>query len=369
MSSRSAPLDLPQRLPLSAQAATALRHALAERRWQEFLPSERHLCDLLRVSRPTVRTALQQLAQEGLIEIRHGRRNRLLAAPPRPAAARRRLLALVTTEPVEHLPHSAFRSLSEMRAHLAAHGFGSELLVCPRRSAAVQRRRLEGFVRQNGVAGCVLISVSKELQQWCAATRLPTLVLGSCHESVDLPSLDLAYRAVCRHAAGVLRRKGHRRIALVVPESGAAGDLASEEGFREGGRAPGSSAAAETNILRHDGSAAGLAARLDALLASAHPPTGLLVAKPAHTLAVLVQLLRRGHRVPGDFAVIARDSDPLFEDAIAHYRFAEDAFARRLVRLVSQLMGQGRLPSTPHLLFPRYVAGGTVAARAPAAAG
>lgn len=363
MSSRATPLDLPQRITLSAQAATALRRAIAERRWRESLPSERHLCEMLQVSRPTIRTALQQLAQEGLIEIRQGRRVQLLAPASRPAAPRGRLIAFVTPDPVEQMTHSAFRGVSEMRAHLTAHGFGSELLVCPMRSAAAQRRRLEIFVRQNGVGACVLISVSKDLQQWCAAARIPTLVLGSCHETVHLPSLDIAYRAVCRHAAGVLHGKGHRRIALLVPESGAAGDLASEEGFREGGRPLEHAAGAETMVVRHNGTAKGLSARLESLLDSPRPPTALLVAKPVHTLAVIVHLLRRGCRVPDDIAVIARDSDPLFEDTIAHYRFAEETFARRLVRLMSRLVSQGRLPPKPHLLFPRYVAGGTVNAR------
>src|ERR1700712_4951146 len=38
----------------------------------EALPSERHLAELLGVSRPAVREALQRLSQAGLVEVRHG---------------------------------------------------------------------------------------------------------------------------------------------------------------------------------------------------------------------------------------------------------------------------------------------------------
>src|SRR3978361_1150962 len=36
------------------------------------LPSERRLAEVLRVSRPAVREALQRLSQAGLVEVRHG---------------------------------------------------------------------------------------------------------------------------------------------------------------------------------------------------------------------------------------------------------------------------------------------------------
>jgi hypothetical protein len=40
--------------------------------------------------------------------------------------------------------------------------------MCPSGSAAVQRRKLETFLRQNRVLCCVLLSLGKELQEWFA---------------------------------------------------------------------------------------------------------------------------------------------------------------------------------------------------------
>ncbi|MBI5771709.1 MAG: substrate-binding domain-containing protein [Verrucomicrobia bacterium] len=360
MSSQPPVFELPRRHSLSAQAATAIRKAIAEGTWRESLPSERRLCELFQVSRPTIRTALRLLADESLIEIRHGRRNRLLSRPTAAAAPRSRLVLLVSHQPIAHTSLTAYQGLAEMRAHLAEHGFSTEVLICPARSACAQQRRLATFVRQNRVFCCVLISVSQGLQRWCVDHAIPALVLGSCHATVRLPSLDVDYRAVCRHAAGLLRSQGHRRLALLVPDSGMAGDLASEEGFREGSRGPASTSEADARIVRHNGTKPGIHSRLDALFAAPRPPTALLIAKPVHTLAVLTYLLRRGLRVPDDVALIVRDSDHLYEDALSHYRIEGETFAHRLTRLMLQLVNQGYLNPEPNLIFPRYVSCGTV---------
>ena len=116
MSSHRGVLDLPKRLSLSSQAADALRKAIAGNAWPEFLPSERRLCQLLQVSRPTVRTALGLLAQEGLIEIHHGRRHQLLTRPAAPA-----------THTVRFADHIALEQAS--LASVEERGFWRDLLA------------------------------------------------------------------------------------------------------------------------------------------------------------------------------------------------------------------------------------------------
>jgi LacI family transcriptional regulator len=325
------------------------------------LPSERRLCEILQVSRPTVRTALQALAREGLIEINQGKRNRLLASAPRLHPNRSRRVLLVSHQPIAQTSSTAYQGISEMRAHLAKHGFTTEVLVCPPQSPRTQQRKLETFLRQNRVVCCVLLSVGRELQEWCAARSIPALVLGSCHSEVKLPSLDVDYRAVCRHAAGVFRGKGHRRLAFLLPDSGLAGDLASEAGFREGCAPARSGGECSPLIARHAGSVASIVSRLESLLRLLHPPTALLVAKPLHTLAVITSLLKRGCRVPDDISLISRDRESLFAETISHYHFEDDLFAHRLSRLMLQLVDQGYLQPEPSLIFPRYVSCGTVA--------
>lgn len=360
--SRSTPL-LPQRTFLTTQVAAAVRRGIEEGTWKEVLPGERRLCEMYQVSRPTVRAALRLLQKEKLLEIRHGRRNRICAAgKTRPATSETRLVVLITTEPIGRLSYTAFQYISEMRSHLLEAGFPSEVLVCESRSGQAQQRKIETFFQHNRVFCCVLLSVSKEVQQWFAARSMPALVLGSCHPKVSLPSLDSDNRAVCRHAAGVLLAKGHRRLALVVPDSGVAGDIASEEGFREGVASSGH-ADALALIVRHNGTARNLTTRLESLFRSSQAPTALLVAKPLHVLMTVIYLLKRGLAVPDAVSLIARDKDYTFDAVnppIDHYEFPEGAFAQRLTRLMLMLVNQGHLPPEPNFIFPHYAKGGTV---------
>jgi DNA-binding LacI/PurR family transcriptional regulator len=362
MNSSQPPFEIPKRHSLAAQAADSIQKAIADGTWREYLPSERRLCEMLRVSRPTIRTALRMLAENGLLEIRQGRRNRLLTQPLPAPRRQSRMVGLVTHEPFSHMALATYQIISEMRAHLAEQGFTTEVLVYQAKSALAQQRKLEEFVRQNRVLCCVLLSVSKDLQMWFSEHSVPALVLGSCHSQIKLPSLDVDYRSVCRHAGGIFLSKGHRRMALVVPNSGVAGDLASEVGFMESIQHD-RLINARASIVRHNCTAQSITTKLDALFNSAHAPTALLVAKPQHVFIVILYLLKRGLTVPDTVSFIARDHDHIFETVsppIAHYTLQDHTFAHRLSRLMLQMVSHGNLESAPSLIFPKYFPGCTV---------
>jgi len=352
--------DIPKRLSLSAQAAIAIRKAIEQGAWHDRLPSERRLCSVFKVSRPTIRTALHLLAKEGLLDVHPGRRGRLLPRPLSRSGRRSRLVVLVTHEPVSHLTTSANQGAGEMRAHLADHGFVTEVLVCPPHSARVQQRMLETFFRHNPVFCCVLMSVGRVVQEWFAERPVPALVYGSCYPGMKLPYLDWDYHAVCRHAAGTFLGKGHRRLALILPKTGLAGDLASEAGFREAVSSHPS--ASSLTVLRHSGSVQSMTAKLNALFNSPAAPTALLVARTENVFAVIIYLLRRGITMPDTISLIARDNDHIFEGImpIAHYQFGDETFAKRLSRLMLRMVDQGFLAPEPNLILPRYVPGSTV---------
>jgi GntR family transcriptional regulator len=60
--------------PLYLQLAKRLAEAIRNGRWSpgDALPSERQMCEILSVSRVTLRKALDTLAADGLVEARHG---------------------------------------------------------------------------------------------------------------------------------------------------------------------------------------------------------------------------------------------------------------------------------------------------------
>ncbi|MBL9215691.1 MAG: GntR family transcriptional regulator [Opitutaceae bacterium] len=358
---------IPQRQYLSTQAAAYLREGILQRTWREHLPSERRLCELLRVSRPTVRAALHLIAKEGLIEVSQGRRNRIITAGARrQPAAPRRLVVIITHLPLTGLRTDTYHSVSELRAHLATHGFATEYLVCQGRSVTEQRRQLSTFLRQNPVFCCVLLSLRRELQQWFATQSIPALVLGSCPPEIPLPSLDTDYRAAGRHAAGILLGKGHRRLAAITTDVNAGGDLTSEEGFVAGVTEGPHAREARVTVLRHGGPTARLYKQLDQLFVPADAPTAVFVVREDLAFIVLNYLLQRGLSVPDKVSFISRDPNPVFAQLLpplAHYTFEAGAYNHRLSRLMLQLVTHGSLPPEPNLIFPDFYPGGSVAKR------
>jgi DNA-binding LacI/PurR family transcriptional regulator len=159
----------------------------------------------------------------------------------------------------------------------------------------------------------------------------------------------------------VLLRKGHRRLALVLPQDAYGGDVVSEEGLREAmASVPGT---APLRVLRHDGTTTHLCSLLDEALLSPNPPTAFLVARTLRVLTVMMHLMRRGKRIPQDVAVISRDNDPVLESTtplVARYAINHVQFARRLSTAARQLAETGSLPARPIRLMPKFLAGATV---------
>jgi DNA-binding LacI/PurR family transcriptional regulator len=148
-----------------------------------------------------------------------------------------------------------------------------------------------------------------------------------------------------------------------MPAFVGAGTLASEQGFFEAVGHLGQTAGGRAFVVRHNGSASDLAAKLDVVFDSPRPPSALLVARPEHVFFVLNYLQKRNLAVPSEVSIIARDQDGIFASLnppIAHYFFDGDMFSRRLTRLVFQLVTRGFLPPKSHLIFPRFFVGRSV---------
>lgn len=74
-------LDRKSPIPLYLQLKDVLASRIAEGEFDEQLPSERQLCDEFDISRTTVREALRELNQQGLIQTVPGR-GAFVASPP-----------------------------------------------------------------------------------------------------------------------------------------------------------------------------------------------------------------------------------------------------------------------------------------------
>lgn len=352
--------SVPPRPSLITHSADFLREALLRGEWQEVLPSERTLCTRLRISRPTLRAVLAQLEQEGVISAVVNKRRQILAVSQTSGkASASRMIALLTPVPQQAMPPFVLFWVDALRELLAEAGYQMEVHICPHCFTTKPAGGLKKLAQRVPAAAWVMFRSTPVMQRWFIEQKLPAIVAGSCADGVELPSVDLDYRATCRHAATMLMQKGHRRIALLLPDSAHGGDVVSAQGFREAfaGRD------AEPCVLPHHETAEQVIECLNEALRHKPVPTAFLVARSSHTLTVITHLLRLGHKLPRDFAVVSRDDDAFLDHVTPKVtRYSADAakFAKRLARLVLELAQTGHTSTKPVRLMPDLRRGETV---------
>jgi DNA-binding LacI/PurR family transcriptional regulator len=352
---------LPHRITLASQTVQSLRDAIVAGHWQGYLPGERELCARLRVSRQTLRTALEELQREGWLEVADRKRRRIKPnRAPQGAAPHSKVIAGLSIKPLLAMSASSIVMVDELRDHLTRAGFSLQLHVSPACFSAHPARALDALTARSPAAAWILFGSLEPMQAWFIRHQVPCLVAGSCAPGVALPSIDIDYRAACRHAGGLLRRNGHRRVAFIRTDAAYGGDADSEEGLRE---SMSGDPAASLQVVRHNGTAAHLMALFDKALKSAQPPTACVVARCAHALTVVTHLLRQGKRIPEDLAVISRDDDAYLEHVtpdVTRYSVNQLQFARRVSAAARELAESGTLPPRAMRLMPKLVRGETV---------
>jgi len=364
---------LPQKSSLVAQTAAILKDRIQSGEWHKWLPGEHELAAQFRVARMTLRAALAQLERAGIIRARQGRRREIVARKRRAASGVSGRVLLLTPVPLQLLTHLHVFCANELRDSLEKIGFHFEIHAERGLYGHGMGAGLERLMKQLRPAGCLLVSSPEKMQLWFSRRRLPCVIWGSKYPGVDLPSVDKAYKAVCRHAVGILLGRGHRRIVLFNPESGAAGDVQSEEGFQEG-LIRASHSDLQGNVVRHDGTVRDMRTKLDLLWRRPDRPTALLVSRAANVLAVMGHLMRRGVRFPEDVALISRDHEPFLEQmvpSVARYVISPESMAHRMSTAVVETVQSGLTSLANYQIMPEFAEGETLAhaaARPPAAA-
>ncbi|MBI4023769.1 MAG: substrate-binding domain-containing protein [Verrucomicrobia bacterium] len=357
-------MQIPLRSSLVEQALAILRREILSGRWGQRMPPERELGERLKISRPTVRAALAVLQREGLIQVTWGQRRHIR---PRPARSRcravSRVISVLYMAPQEIATPFSVLLFKELEHALHAGGYEMDLHSDARFNDPHPEPRLESLTRENQAACWLLLASSVRVQHWFMHRPIPAFVVGSRHADIRLPSFDLNYRAICRHAVQVLWKMGHRRIVLVTSRSGLAGDLSSEQGFREAFRQlSGDKVAAR--VAHHDETVTGIRQLLDAEWSRKTVPTAVLVSRSTHALTVFSHLVKRGLDVPRDVSLISRDDDEFLAHlipAFARYVVNWKPCLRRISRSVLLLARSGALKPRETLYIPEFYKGESVA--------
>lgn len=358
--------QLPVRHSLVRQTENYIRGQIAEGQWTEWVPPERPLCERLQVSRNTLRLALGHLAEAGLIQIQHGLGSRIVGGR-RPAVRtpREHVVGLLTPDALEKLRPSQSLYIDELRSQLIERHCRLHVVSGRHYSASTRGSPLQKLLSQNPCSCWILIRCNPAVQAWFMRQQVPCVIAGSPASGVDLPSVDIDHRALCRHAAGVLLRHGHRNIAAIIERTERGGDIESEAGFHEGlqGLPPGQ---VHARVALHAPSTADVQQTVRRLMGQAAPPTALLVANPLFYLTVTSTLAQLGFQVPRDVSLICRDEDPFLaylSPAPAHYGVHPHEFARTLLRQVIELATNGRCTAPSVRLMPVFAPGASIGER------
>jgi len=354
-----------KRSSLVAEVANSVRGEIFRGAWTEWIPSTRELSQSINVSRNTCRAALQILYREKLLEPVRGRGTRIKRTVQleRHSAGRNdRSVGVILPEGLGRLPPRVAHLIEELQADLYHLQARLELHASPAFFQADPRRALEKLVEKNQHDCWILVLSHRALQEWFMQRGLPCMVSGSIYSDILLPSVDLDFRAICRHAAGVLIAKGHQRIALLNRRRLGAGDMESEAGFNEGAMNS-SREAVDARVVYHDDSVESVSDLIRKLFVDRDRPTGLIVANPFCYLSVMTTLLRSGFRVPEDVSLISREDDPFLayvSPEPARYFYDVTRLARRHMMIIRPLLEGGGLKFDPVRIEPRFTAGGSI---------
>lgn len=356
--------SLPQRHSLVAQTVAFLHAQIERGEWRDWLPSERALCELLQVSRNTLRAALVQLQKEGRILPVHGAGNQILGgAPAGPVRVASPDVALLTPEPIERLRPMQTLWIDNMRSLLSERGARLRVFHGSQYYSANPELALQKLVTRNPHGCWILMLATETMQSWFSKHGLPCIVAGSTYPGLDLPFRDLDHRATCRHAAGVLLAMGHRRLVMLMAKTRRAGDLESEAGFLEGVRQS-RHADADAMMIYHEETVAGVAQAARRVLRLSSAPTALMVVHPYHYLALASRLTQGGVRIPQDMSIITRDDDPFLDYVVpqpARYFVNPQLMAKSIVRPVLELLDGNAIAQRAAKIMPQFLKGESIA--------
>lgn len=354
-----------KKMSLVEQVADALRREIESGACRGWLPTERALCEELRVSRRTLRCALEQLKRQGLVSAHVGVGTRV--HEPRAATEAREVRAdtsvgLLMPEPIDVLrPYvtlwidllktELFEAGVSLRVHAGRQYF--------RPGAAPALRRL---VAQQPHAGWVLTLSNTGVQEWFLDQRLTAIVAGMPAPGIDLPSVALDSGALGRHLAGRMLALGHRRLVMLSETHPSPGAAAAEEGFLQPIRArPGGGAHGE--ILRPDPTPAGYRRAVERLLRIQPRVTAVLSLNPLLGATVVTTLMDHGLRLPADISFATTYGDPFMRflsPEPTRYTYQPAMFARKLARTALQIV-RGEEPTVRQArIIPTFVKGETL---------
>ncbi|HRE79478.1 MAG TPA: substrate-binding domain-containing protein [Opitutaceae bacterium] len=354
----------PDRPRLPDLIAEELREGIASGRWSEWLPQERMLAAELKISRFSLQQALARLKASRELKAVPRKGHQIVSRLSKSLQVEKMggTINLLLPGPAQEVRPTAVSWVDELRALLAARGLQLRPVEAKACYSASPERALHELFKRSP-ADCWLVRLSNlPMQRWLAQSGVPVVIAGTCHRGIDLHSVDVDHRALCRHATGALLAAGHRHIMLLVDADGKAGDLESELGFQEAIRAA-TTESIDVVLVRHNGQVRGVVSQLERALRRERPPTAIVVTQATLCLTLWSYLGARGLKIPQDISVVTQVGESYLSFLIPEptaYRINQKKYAQSVLRAVNTAMTHQR-ERRKTLIVPEFVRGGSLA--------
>ncbi|HCR28766.1 MAG TPA: hypothetical protein DIV79_01950 [Opitutae bacterium] len=339
-----------------------LKRNIADGVWQGTLPSERQLTDHYQVSRGTLRHALKSLQEEQVIKSVPGSGYILLKKVRKPPDKQKNVsIGLLIGRSVEHRTNRDRAWILELQQRLSKRDWN---LHIHEGITEIERSPKTGVAKLFNATNhdCWLLHTCNQAIQFeFQNTRNQSIICGSPFEGIDLPSIDVDFRALGRHAAGAIIAKGHRHIGFVSGKEPFPGDAKLLEGFREG--ISRSSSNATFKLTRYSNPRHSYASFFNRISSHKDPTTALFIDCPYQLLNLHSQAAKTGTRIPEDLSIVCRQGTDFLNyiaPDVTRYEFNTKEMARKVHQEIESAVRGDSLKDRRVLVLPDFHEGQTL---------
>jgi LacI family transcriptional regulator len=339
-----------------------IRLRITQGNWQDALPGERSLAELLGVGRDTVRLALQLLERDKVISPSQAgskRKIRMASNHREKSKSDGLRIGMLSPRRIEQLSQPMLFEVDHLRQALAIKDGALELFAPGWYDDHKPEKRLVQLLKDEPCDAWILFRSSSSIQRWFEESQVPCLIRGYPQANIQLPHLDVDWEATARHAAGRLWRLGHRRVGILTPPEALEGVKAAVRGATELGE-PGFSALE----IPENGTVDGVIHALSRAFKHREPPTALIATRPRQAASAMTWLAAQGIRLPSQMSIISLAYEPFFDyifPLVSGYRVHPETVSKQVIRRIEALVAGNPNRRSHSWISPTIVKGASVA--------
>lgn len=320
------------------------------------IPGVNPLAKELGVNHKTVRAALRQLENEGLLIDQGKGLQRRIELPKNHAPSSLRIAILQGDSDSQGVSYMIeLRHLLEEAGHTP---FSSEKSL---EEFGMDPAKVADFVQRTEADAWVVTAASRPVLDWFSTYSTPSFALFGRRQDLPIAAAGPNKTPVCAEATRHLISLGHRRIAMLIRRQHRVpkpdGSTLAFVNELEAANIP----CGSFNLPDWEESKTGFAELLSSLFEYT-PPTALIIDEAFLFNAAVFFLASRGIKIPEDVSLICTDADPSFawcEPSIAHIRWDYPPVVRRIVQWANNI-ARGKKDLRQVLTSAEFVTGGTI---------